>query len=103
MSEDDITLPWHAGLGDSVLDDPRHELNDSGRTILSDDFPPLQGSVESVEGYRLLPVRVGHNPITGITLEVGPFDFGGDDIATLRQAIDTVDRIIASTHLRSAR
>jgi len=72
-----------------VLDAPRP---DEDRTILEDEFEPILVHLDEIDSGCRLPLRVTHNPICGVTLEIGPYDLNGHDVEKLRLAIVMFDR-----------
>ena len=88
---------------DQMLDGDRSTIDDiGGRTIL-DECGALQPHIDEIDAYCTLPLRITHNALSGITLEIGPFNFSGRDIQALRAALDGIDRIEQTGPWRACR
>jgi|KBSSwiStaDraftv2_1062776.scaffolds.fasta_scaffold03943_20 hypothetical protein len=67
-----------------ILDAPR---TDDLRTILDDELDPLVASIDEIDGCCTLPLRISHNPVCGVVLEIGPYDLNYHDVVQLCEAI----------------
>ncbi|MDW5609729.1 hypothetical protein [Mycolicibacterium sp. D5.8-2] len=74
-----------------ILDAPRDKVH--YRTVLHD-VGHIEPFLDEIESWVALPVRVTHNPITGIVLELGPYSIARDSLTQLREALDVADYCI---------
>ena len=63
----------------------------SMREIITD-HGMAEPSKPEMDSFVRVPVRVSHNAGSGFTLEVGPYDFSGEDFALLEKAVTEMRR-----------
>ncbi|UXA12404.1 hypothetical protein KXD97_00335 [Mycobacterium sp. SMC-8] len=74
-----------------ILDAPRDRVGD--RTVLHD-AGHIHPFLDETESCFALPVRVTHNPVTGIVLELGPYSLARESLEQLREAVNIADYCI---------
>ncbi len=74
-----------------LLDSSRSGANeDLFRQVLVE-LGKIEPSLDEIDGWCTMPLRLSHNASAGLVLEIGPYDLHHEDVNVLREAIRQYD------------